>query len=317
MNTNRKPPKASRPPSKVFALDLGSKNFKLVSGQHVDGELHTRLEGKRTLELGKSIARDNGCISSAKLEEIREALQALRALCEPSATKTIMAIGTRALRIAENREIVRRIATDLDIDLSIADGVREAEVAYLAVTGGAVNKLVSDLGSHSLQVAWSHAGAIEALSVDLGYETAYARFFEPAATFGEAEQALSDFLDGHLDAIPTGTEQLISLSSNTAVSWVTGKIKKEITNRLLARSVLTECLSRLRRLGSDEFRATLADTPRASKIFPGIVVLDYLLDRSGHGHVLLAEVELPVGLIVEHFGETTRLSYDARVAPGL
>ena len=49
--------------ARVFALDLGSKNFKLVSGEIVNGALQVRLEDKRTLWLGDAVEANNGRIS--------------------------------------------------------------------------------------------------------------------------------------------------------------------------------------------------------------------------------------------------------------
>jgi hypothetical protein len=37
------------------------------------------------------------------------------------------------------------------------------------------------------------------------------------------------------------------------------------------------------------------------KTLPGLVFLDYLMERTGHCEALITEADLPAGLIVEYF----------------
>ena len=298
--------------AKVFALDLGSKNFKLVSGQIVDGQLQVQLEGKRTLRLGNAVQTHRGHIVDDKLTEIKQALGELVALCQPKPKTAIAAIGTSALRRAENHDRVVAIAADLGIQLEIASGIREGQVAYLAATGGVAHQLVSDLGSQTLQLSWTEGTTIEAISRRLGYQTIYARYLETADSFSQGEEALRAVLARELAAVPASPQRLIAISANTAASWAAGKPKSTVSGKPLPRGVVSGKLNELRLLSVADLQRLKSQAHNWQKIFPGLILLDYLLEHTAQPSVLLAEVELPVGLIVEQLGKTASLRYIAR-----
>ena len=167
------PVKTDTSRQRVCALDLGSRNFKAVIGFRNGGSVVSRLLCKHTMHLGKEIADNGGVIGSAKLAEVRDALEALVDVCRQEGASTVLGIATRAVREARNGADVVALAAALGIDVEIADGSREAAVGYLAATGGAANRLVSDFGSRSLEIAWRLAGPLETGYVACGYEDAY------------------------------------------------------------------------------------------------------------------------------------------------
>lgn len=285
----------------ICALDLGSRNFKAVLGEVRDGEIRTRLLAKETLDLRSEIARHDGVIGEAKLAQVRACLKRLVEAGRREGAHVTVAIGTRAIRNARNGECIVECARELGVELEIVSGEREAVLGYLAATGGAAGRLVSDFGSHSLQLAWERAGRIETACIGSGYEDAYTAFFDGAASFASAAAAFRDHLDEHLPQVPTGTEGLVCLAANTLVCHVTGKSKSEITDRPLDAAVLRDALTRLDRMDDAALRSYMQETARASKILPGMVLLHYLLERSGHAQAQIAQAELPVGLLVEYF----------------
>lgn len=287
----------------VGALDLGSRTFKAVIGSRRGENVETRLLAKRKLDLGGDVAENDGRISAGKLEQISQALVELRDLCRHEGAGPVLAIATRAVRAASNQAAVLDLARDAGIRLEIADGVREGRVGYLAATQGAPDRLVSNLGSRSLQLAWKDSADIEAFSLDSGYETAYADFFDGAATFGEGEVRYRAFLDDGIVRLPEATTKLVCFAANTAARFATGKPKEEVTDRDLPRHQLALCIRAIREQSAGDFESFKNGTERVRKILPGLVLLDYLMDRTGHREAFIAEVELPVGLIVEYLLE--------------
>ena len=204
-------------------------------------------------------------------------------------------MGTRALREARNAEAVVHAARAAGVAIEVASAEREAELGYLCATGGAPNRLVSDLGSRSLEIAWKTGNAIESRCVDPGYVDAWAAWFAGASGFGA-------FLARHIDRLPRGTEQLLCLASKTTASYVLGRPKAEVANRPLAHVALDETIRTLERLSPAAWREHRGSMVRAEKVLPGLVVIDHLMRRSGHREAVVVEAELPVGLIVDHFG---------------
>ena len=296
------------PGTAVCAIDLGSRNIKAVVGRISSGAISTRLLGKVRVDLGEHLAENLGSISGAKIAEILDALDSLAARGRAEGASTVLAVGTRALRDARNADAVVHAAGASGIAIEVASREREAELAYLCATGGAPNRLVSDLGSRSLEIAWrtEEAGAIESRCVDLGYVEAHAVWFAEAPRFGTARAAYDDFLSRRVGHLPQGTEQLLCLACTTAASHVLARPKEEVANRPLTHAALAVVLLRLERLGPAAWCEHRDALVRGDKILPGLVVLDHLMRRSGHREAVVVEAELPVGLIVEHLAGRIR-----------
>ena len=290
-----------RPETVVCAIDLGSRNLKAVVGRVSGGAIVTRLLDKVRLDLGEHLEENRGSFSEAKIVEIRHALDAAAARGREEGASKVLAVGTRALREARNADAVVRAAGAAGIPLEIASGEREAELGYLCATGGAPNRLVSDLGSRSLEIAWRTGNAFESRCVEPGYIDAYVAWFAGASGFAEAWAGYDAYLARRIHDLPRGTERLLCLASNTAASYVLGRPKAEVANRPLTQVALDSAMRRLERLAPAAWREHRDTAARAEKILPGLVVLDHLMRRSGHCEAVVVEAELPVGLIVRHF----------------
>ena len=297
----------------VCAIDLGSRNFKAVVGRISGGALVTRVLDKVRMDLGEHLAENRGFISEVKIAEILDALDAFAARGRAEGASEVLAAGTRALREARNAGAVVRAARAVGISIEIATGAREAELGYLCATGGAPNRLVSDLGSRSLEIAWKTGNAVESRCVDPGYLDAWAEWFAGASGFAAARAEYDAFLARNIDYLPRGTERLLCLASNTAASYVLGRPKEEVANRPLSHAALGAAIRRLEGLAPASWREHRDSIARAEKILPGLVVLDHLMRRSGHREAVVVEAELPVGLIVEHFA---RAGGPRRILPG-
>lgn len=296
-----------RPPTtKVAALDLGSKTFKAVLGEIQGQRIVTRRLGKRQVGLGMDIANNGGLISEEKLAIAGAALTELKSICVREGSSEILAVATRALRIARNGEAILDSARGLGFAVEIASGEREAELAYLAATGGKPGKLVCELGSHSMQLASRGPGRSEFISIALGYERAYPDFIRDARYFKQARDAYTAFLERKVPKLEVRGDGLIGLSMNTMACFVTGKQKAQVTGRCLSHSCIREKLRALGALTTSEFTSLKAGTPNADKILSSLILLDHMFERTGHDRALIAESELPVGLIVEHFETSIR-----------
>jgi len=213
----------------------------------------------------------------------------------------VLAIATSAIRNAKNHQQVIDLASNIGLSMEVAEGAREGEVGYLAATGGAPNKLVSDSGSKSIQIAWELNGKILSRSIPVGYELAFASFVEHASTLDETIGNFSRFLDGNFKKLPKNTDQFIALAANNITSFVTQEKRTGHNIRTLTRTALNGKVSEIRRFPPAQYHNLKTSLPQAEKILPGLVFLDYLMRRTEHSEALISEAELPVGLIVEHF----------------
>jgi hypothetical protein len=287
--------------AKIAAIDLGSNTFKAAVGELQGPRLVTRLLGKQRVGLGMHVAANRGIISEEKLSEARCALEALKSLCEREGCTTIVAVATRAVRAATNSGALVDVARELGVEMEIVSGEREAELAYLAVSGGKPGKLVCELGSQSMQLGWRPSKRIESLSINAGYQLVYPGLIRDAGHMTQARDAYSAFLDREVGALPTGSDAFIGIAMNTMACFVTALHKTRVTDRYLSHACVREKMRILGGLTTTAFASLKATTPKVDKILSSLILLDYLLGRSGHDRAFIAQSELPVGLIIECF----------------
>ena len=289
--------------ARIGAVDMGSRNFKFVFGQRVNGVVTTRLVGKERLDIGKEVTENNGLIGRDKFMQIEDALSRFMRYCSDRGAPKVLAIATSAIRNARNQQQIIDLAKEIGLTMEVANGPREGEVGYLAATGGAPNKFVCDAGSKSTQIAWNSNGNIQSRSIPVGYELAYDSFVEHASTLEETEANFSRFLDGNFRELPDNTDQFIALAANTITTFVTGENRTGQRGRTLTRADLSDKISRLRGLSASRYDELKSSLPNAKKTLPGLVFLDYLMERTGHDEALVTEIELPAGLVVEYFNK--------------
>lgn len=310
--------RGSAPQREICAIDFGSKNFKFVTGRQVGYDVEVDLLKKEPMGLGKDLAANKGIISDAKLDQIDKVLAVFREECLARGVTTILGIGTSAIRSAKNSNRITKIIESHGITFEVAHGKREGEVAYLSVTHGAENQLVSDLGSRSFQYAFKADGEIHSASRKAGYMLAYDAHFKKADTFASGRKSFRDFLKKTIHNIPKKTDIYFALASNTMAAFVTGGAKLDVVDQFLMKRKVIDKVKYLRKLNRNEFKIIKANTPKVEKILPGLTFIEYMLQHSGHDKVMVVDVELPAGLIVEHFRKLKKEPAPAsREAPAL
>jgi exopolyphosphatase/pppGpp-phosphohydrolase len=295
-------PQRRQPPnSQICAIDIGSKNVKLVIGGNDDGRVRTRLLTKETLKLGADIRENEGWIGTQKLVDLREVLSRFTEMGAAQGATKMLAIATHAVRNAVNNQEVVGIARELGIDLDIADGQREGVVGYLAATGGESGKIVSELGSRSCQVTWWDGAAFESRCIDdMGYERAFGAFIEPASNFADARNRYRNYLSDQICSLP-GSMQCVAMASKSMAAFVIGCDKDDTVGMKVRRGTLEERISQIEDMDEVHFDLMKSTLEKADKILPGLIFVEHMLSASSSNDVLIAEAELPVGLIVESF----------------
>ena len=286
----------------IAAIDFGSKTFKFLIGRQINGEIEVELVEKETMMLGKELEENHGCITGAKLEEINKVLCGFKKYCNNRGIKTILGIGTSAVRSAKNNTQLSDLITSLGISFEIAKGMREGDIGYLAATLGKPEQLVSDMGSRSFQVSYQKKGEeVTSQSMKAGYLIIYDKFYKDASSFSIAHKHFRKFLKHSIRKLPRNMESFLALASNTMAGFVSGCPKKEVTNQYLDYDDIRNKIKELKGLNNKEFHQLKHRLQKSSKILPGLTFVDYLLEFSSHDKVMIVESELPVGLIVEYF----------------
>ena len=254
------------------------------------------------MDLGEHLAENRGSISKAKISEILNALNSLAARGRAQGASSVLAVGTRALREARNAGAVVRAARVAGVPVEVASGEREAELAYLCATGGAPNRLVSDFGSQSLEIAWRTENAIETRCVDPGYVDAYADWFRRRIGIRRGSRRIRCVPGPKHRPVARGNRPapLPRIQYRGIVRARAGRRRRSPTGRSPAPRSTRQFEGSSGLPPALVAGATATRSARAEKVLPGLVVLDHLMRRSGHREAAMVEAELPVGLIVDH-----------------
>lgn len=302
--------KAHHPPRQIIGVaDVGSNSIKV---RIVEG---TRHNHKVLADVRYPVRLGRGTFSHGRIleEDIQRGLIAFRdfaSRCHAVGTTRIVAVGTSALREANNaEEFARRVEQESGVRIQVIPGEEEARLiaaSAIAVQDAGRSHLVIDIGGGSTEVICTRAdGTLQgAVSLALGAVRLAEELEMPAAYTGDDVAALQRRVKDTLragnlpvaDAAPVvigtgGTAR--ALADLQAVNpgdelAITQKYLQELLPDMTGRSVMQL---------AEHFNL---DEKRAQIIVPGIVILGELLDHYGIPRIAVRDCGIRDGLINEN-----------------
>ena len=142
-------------PRRIGVLDLGTNTFNLVISELFEKDFKVIYNEKIPVKIGKGGIHKRTIVPEAE-ERALQALRTHRSTLEEYNVSDFSAFATSAMRDAENGEKIKtRIKNELEIDVQIIDGMREAELIYkgvqLAVGSSEQPVLIMDIGGGSTE----------------------------------------------------------------------------------------------------------------------------------------------------------------------
>lgn len=165
---------------RAAVIDLGTNTFNLlVADVHTDGfdMVHNSKEG---VALGMG-GINEGLISDEAMERAFDAFEKFRRICDQLQVEKITAIGTSAIRDAQNQnEFLEEVRTRFHIEVEIVDGLEEAELIYQGVSWSYQfdqSSLIMDIGGGSTEFIRIEQGReLEFMSANIGVSRAVQLF---------------------------------------------------------------------------------------------------------------------------------------------
>jgi exopolyphosphatase / guanosine-5'-triphosphate,3'-diphosphate pyrophosphatase len=155
-------------------IDIGTNTILcLIAELKIDGSFVVMDDLAEITRLGQGVQR-TGSIGSEGEERSRETLRRYLERCQSLKVQEVRAVGTSALRDAQNSAEVRaRFKKQLGLDVRVISGDEEAAYSFLAVQKGLpLNRrklLVIDVGGGSTEfIRGNQTGVSQALSIDIG-----------------------------------------------------------------------------------------------------------------------------------------------------
>jgi exopolyphosphatase/guanosine-5'-triphosphate,3'-diphosphate pyrophosphatase len=191
-------------PRRSAFIDVGTNTILCLIAEIRDtGRYRILNDLAEITRLGEGVDR-TGLIGAAGEQRSLEVLERYRSQCESLGVEEYVAVGTSALRDAQNRDEVRtRLREKLGFDIRVISGDEEAAYSFLAIQRGlplaGKELLVIDIGGGSTEfIRGNDSGVSQAVSVNLGTVRLTERFLHSdPVTSDEVKQSVAA-IDGEL-----------------------------------------------------------------------------------------------------------------------
>ena len=142
-------------PERVASIDIGTNTILLLIAEIKEGTLNPLLEKEIVVRLGEDLQK-NGSLSKEAMERGVQTLTLYLKECRTLEVQRIFAVGTSALREAQNSEdFLKMVEAKLNLSIGVISGEEEAQLSFLAVARDLKelkkSRLVVDVGGGSTE----------------------------------------------------------------------------------------------------------------------------------------------------------------------
>jgi exopolyphosphatase / guanosine-5'-triphosphate,3'-diphosphate pyrophosphatase len=297
-------------PKVVF--DIGTNSVKMLLARVQDGGMLVLADELRICALGSGLGQ-SGRLSEEAMERSLDALDELVRIARKAGAVEFVAVGTEALRVAANsREFVERLRLRTDLDLRVIPGEEEARLSFLAAESslGPISGelLTFDVGGGSTEFNFGTDGRVhESFSLPIGCIPATEKYLTGDPPPRERLEALSNFLDGALSAIPRKDGTLVGIGGTvtTLGSVFLGMDRfdgERIRGLVISIGEVENQVERYRSLPLEKRRNIMGLHPeRAPVILAGASIVLAVMRRSAASELHLSNLSLRHGLFQDNW----------------
>jgi exopolyphosphatase/guanosine-5'-triphosphate,3'-diphosphate pyrophosphatase len=321
----------------IAAIDLGTNSFHaIIASVNTKGILRIHSREKEMVRLGSG-AKDMKYLAPDAMERGVQAMRRFGTMAK-KAGATVRAIGTSALREAENRdEFVEKVAYATGIHVEVVSGIEEGRLIYVGALHAlpilSKRTLIIDIGGGSTETAIGADGdAVFVHSAKLGSIRMTQRFFPDGNSTPEAVQECRQAIKG--DLTPTfksllehgfemvaGTSGTIHTIAQLCLAAKGRRIPETINGITLSREEILQQIDVLAHTRSTAERAAMQalDPRRADIILGGALILEQIILGLNIQKITLSAYALREGIIfdtvqkerdIREFHHLSRLRYE-------
>lgn len=288
---------------RVAAVDLGTNTTRLLVADVVDGRLEEVVRREEITRLGESVDRRRILLPVA-IARVRNVLVDYRREAEALGAERVLAVGTSAVRDADNGEaFLGEVEWSYGFTSRLVSGEEEAELTLAGVASEGPLRprtLVVDIGGGSTELVVAGPEGIEStLSTEAGSVRLTERFLASDPPRGE-ELAVCE---AHVRTLlpPLTVHHAVGVAG-TVTSAATVELGGAVSvhGHRLTRESIGTTLDRLAALPLAQ-RARVAGlaSARAPVIVAGLVILHEIFSRYALGELVVSERDLLHGAALE------------------
>jgi exopolyphosphatase/guanosine-5'-triphosphate,3'-diphosphate pyrophosphatase len=301
-------------------IDIGTNTILCLIAECVDGGGFAVLDDLAEItRLGQGVDRSRR-ISDAGEERSASILRRYLERCRRLGVQEITAVGTSALRDAENsRAVLQRWQRVLGLTVRVISGAEEAAYSFLAACEGLAlsgrELLVIDIGGGSTELIRGNAGAVsDWVSVDLGSVRLTERFLHSDPVCQSECDAMSAAIDAALGPIASRWKTelreltLVGIAGTfTTLAAVEKQLEKyshsQVHGSLLSTTEVGRQIELYQRLTIGERKKLPGlDPMRADVILAGAYLIERIMTLLGGQQVIVSDQGVRYGLMYERLG---------------
>jgi exopolyphosphatase / guanosine-5'-triphosphate,3'-diphosphate pyrophosphatase len=194
-------------------IDCGTNTFNLIIVKLKDnGNFEMLFQSRRPVKLGKS-AYNNNFIGSEAMERGFNAFSAFKKSIDDYQADKVLAFATAAIRDASNgKDFILRIKDLFEINISIIDGEREAELVYLGICQAVKLtdevSLIMDVGGGSTEfILANNNNMLWKQSFNIGVARLLEKFVKTDPISEKDISNINDYLESELNSLIKITKQ--------------------------------------------------------------------------------------------------------------
>lgn len=314
-SADREPALPGFRPPRVAAIDLGTNSVRLIVAEVEGPEGYRVLDDEREQTRLGAHLQETGRIHPDNGRRTLEALERMQAIARGFEVDELRAVGTAALREAENGpELVAAARERFGLEIEIISPEEEAELAMRSVrkhfTLGEGAASIVDIGGGSMEVVFTTAGMINEIhSMPLGAVRLTERFVtsDPidAADWRALRSGIDRELEEHIGRPPFLTPDMIGSGGTfTAVASMAMYDRQgelgPVQGYSMTRAELDHQVRRLREAGlARRRRFTGLTAERADIIVAGAAAIARLAKRLEVNRILINDRGIRDGLLLE------------------
>lgn len=293
---------------KAAAIDIGTNSCRLLIGEKSgDNSFDILTRELEITRLGEGVDKNKELKESA-VERVYRALKKFRVIIDHYQVKKLRVIGTSALRDVDNAFLLKDKLQELNFNLEIISGEKEAELNYAgAVSTLEDDFLLIDIGGGSTEFIWSEAAEIKFQSLDIGCVRMTEKFVLNPETEFKADSAnrIRNYVKELLAAeLNFNKDYKIRGVGGTITTLAAIKLGLEvydsskIENLKISKRELEKIIGDLSKLNLKERKKIKGLQPqRADIIISGLIILKAILDFTGSSELSVSDHDLLHGLI--------------------
>jgi exopolyphosphatase/guanosine-5'-triphosphate,3'-diphosphate pyrophosphatase len=305
----------SHDPSRIAIIDMGSNSWRLIVVDYVPG-LHFKVmdEVQESVRVGEGMAEVN-VLRPAAMDRAARVAQIYAAYCQSVGISEIVAVGTSAIRDAQNQKrFLQRVERESGLHVRVLSGAEEAYYGYLAAVNSTTLRdgFVVDMGGGSIQISRVQDRLChETVSFPLGAVRLTERFLQGDPVGSKEVAALGEHVRAHLRSLGwykrRGAMQLVGEGGNFRL--IGRLLQKRLHYPLDVLHGMVVPLEAATSIRDELARASLAQRRRIAGMKPeradlslaGAAAMVEIMRHADFDQLTICAQGLREGLFYEHF----------------